>query len=390
MSSFTIPESIKAFLRCLEAAGHQAYLVGGCVRDGLLNSEPHDWDVCTDAVPDELMTLFPNALTYGMRHGTVTIKWNDTDIEVTTFRSEGVYSDHRRPDHVSFIKDLREDLARRDFTINAIAMDADGHLHDPLNGVRDLQAGVIRAVGSPEMRFQEDALRMLRAIRFSAQLGFVIAPETQNAIQSCSQLAASLSVERVALEIEKLLLTKSPSYVADMISSGLLKNWLPVTALNEAEKLNHLAPERIRRWCGFCLLLNSNCEDVLRYFRLDRKTIAICSSCSAIRHQKNRNSLFWKQAINLHGKEAAEIAAEVLSALYTTDDEQILRSVLDSGDCCMVSELAINGSDVKTIGFSGREIGFALKAALRHVWQFPDQNDRDVLLDFLERNYKHG
>ncbi len=387
--SFTIPKSIVAFLHRLEAAGYQAFLVGGCVRDGLLNLEPHDWDVCTDALPDELTVLFPNALTYGMRHGTVSVKWDNFIIEVTTFRSEGIYTDHRRPDHVSFIKDLREDLARRDFTVNAIAMDADGRLHDPFSGEQDLRAGVIRAVGFPELRFREDALRMLRAIRFSAQLGFKITEETQNAIQSCSSLTANLSAERVAQEIEKTLLTVRPSYIADMVSFGLLKNWLPVSVLNKAEKLNHLSRERIRRWCGFCLL-QSVCEDMLRRLRLDRKTIRIYSCCSSIRSQNSRNKLFWKQAIHLYGKEAAVIAAEVISALDDTDDEQILHSVVSHGDCCMISELAINGSDMKMIGLSGKEIGSALEAALRHVWQFPDQNEYDVLLNFVKRNYGHG
>ena len=390
MSSFAIPKQIVSFLRCLEAAGYQAYLVGGCVRDGLMHLEPHDWDVCTDAIPDELMTLFPNSLTYGMRHGTVTVKWDDLFIEVTTFRSEGKYTDRRRPDHVSFIKDLREDLARRDFTVNAIAMDADGHLHDPFHGVQDLNAGVIRAVGSPEMRFQEDALRMLRAIRFSAQLGFMITPETQNAIRSCAPLTSSLSVERVAQEIEKTLLTERPSNIADMISFGLLRNWLSISALEKAEKLNLLAPERIRRWCGFCLLLQSHGEDVLRRFRLDRKTIDISKCCSVVRKQRSRTTLFWKQVIHRYGKETAEIAANVLSVLDAADDERILRSILERGDCCMISELAINGSDLKKIGFSGKEIGSALEAALRHVWLFPDQNVREVLLDLLERNDGHG
>ncbi len=381
MSSFIIPNQIQAFLRHLESAGYQGYLVGGCVRDGLLNLAPHDWDVCTDALPQELLALFPNALTYGMRHGTVTVNWYQTLIEVTTFRSEDTYSDHRRPDHVAFIKDLRTDLARRDFTINAIAMDADARVHDPFGGVQDLHAGIIRAVGLPEERFREDALRMLRAIRFSAQLGFSIDSKTRNAIVSCSSLATSLSAERVSQEVEKTLLTANPERISEMIMSGLLKQWLAESIPDHPEKLKRIKCERIHRWCGFSLMMQN--EEMLNLLRLDRKTIEVCSRCLVIRKQENRDIVFWKQTIHQYGREIAQIASEVLSSWDKTNDEQIMHSILKSGECCTVSELAISGSDVQALGFSGKEIGTALETALRHVWRFPDQNECEILLSYL-------
>ena len=388
MSGFIIPSQIKDFLLFMKGKGFQAYLVGGCVRDGLLGFTPHDWDVCTDALPQEIQTLFPDAITYGIRHGTVTVRWQEQLIEVTTFRAEDTYTDHRRPDHVRYIQDLHSDLARRDFTVNAIAMDAEGLLCDPFGGLRDLEDGVIRAVGSAETRFQEDALRMLRAVRFSAQLNFGIESKTQAAILTCAPLAAALSAERVSQELEKTLLTSHPERVSDMISAGLLIPWITESLSENCDKLTKLIPNRIHRWCGFGLLFHST--ECLSRFRLDRKTVKICSVCSDLHGRKNRDALFWKQAIHQFGKETAVISSEVLSAWDSADDTQIMRSILDSGVCCTISELAISGSDLKALGCHGKEIGTALEKILHHVWVHPDHNNREFLLSRLREECQHG
>ena len=388
MSEFMIPNRIISFLRYLESKGFQAYLVGGCVRDGLLKLTPHDWDVCTDAVPQELQALFPDSLTYGMRHGTVTVKWQELMIEVTTFRAESTYTDHRRPDHVSYIQDLKSDLARRDFTVNAIAMDADRTIHDPFGGMLDLKAGVIRAVGSAEERFQEDALRMLRAVRFSAQLQFSIEPITKAAIWTCAPLTAALSSERVAQEMEKTLMTSQPERISDMLSAGLLIPWIAKSANGSYDKLKNLKPNRIHRWCGLSLLLHST--EFLKRLRLDRKTTDICTACCEIGQNQNRDDIFWKWTVYHYGKETAKLVSEVLSAWNRTDDDQILQSILDSGACCTVSELAIRGNDLMTLGFQGKEIGAALEKALRHVWSYPEHNDRELLLSYLREEDQHG
>lgn len=388
MSYFMIPNQIQSFLRHLERHGFQAYLVGGCVRDGLLNLTPHDWDICTDALPQELQALFPDSLTYGMRHGTVTVKWHDLLIEVTTFRAESAYTDHRRPDHVTFIKDLQSDLSRRDFTVNAIAMDADGQLHDPFGGLQDLSAGIIRAVGSPEARFQEDALRMLRAVRFSAQLNFTVEPLTNNAILSCAPLTAALAAERVAHEIEKTLLTAHPELVSEMAAFGLLAPWLQSMPKDHPDKLNQLPSEHIHRWCGFSLLFND--PDSLCLLRLDRKTIDVSRQCFRVRESQNRDAVFWKQTVHQYGKETAALISEVLSVWDATEDEKMLQAVMNSGECCTLSELAIKGSDLKALGFHGKDIGKALESALNHVWQHPDQNERELLLQYLREEDHHG
>ena len=174
-----IPQEVCAVLQTLERAGHEAYAVGGCVRDILMGKAPHDWDVTTSALPQETMALFDHfAIPTGLQHGTVTVRSGGLSCEVTTFRTEGDYPDHRHPAAVTFSRSLREDLQRRDLTVNAMAMDVRGTLHDPFGGQADIRRRILRCVGEPERRFQEDALRILRCLRFAAVLGFAIEPET--------------------------------------------------------------------------------------------------------------------------------------------------------------------------------------------------------------------
>ena len=271
MDSFGVPGSVLSLLLHLEANGFQAFLLGGCVRDLLLGIPPHDWDICTDALPEQMLELFPDSLTYGMRHGTVTVRWNGCAAEVTTFRAESDYSDHRRPDRVTFISDLRADLARRDFTVNAIALNARGERSDPFGGEADLRAGILRAVGNPEARFQEDALRMLRAVRFSAQLGFRLEDATQKALSSCADLVSALAAERVCAELEKTLLTGRPEMTRTMADLGLLLPWGVQSHTRPLDSLKLLPATRQFRWMGYALTL----PDIspLKKLRLDKKTI---------------------------------------------------------------------------------------------------------------------
>ncbi|MGZ4122657.1 MAG: CCA tRNA nucleotidyltransferase, partial [Tumebacillaceae bacterium] len=191
----------------LETAGFEAYLVGGCVRDRLLGRELDDYDITTSALPEEVQALFPHTVPTGIKHGTVTVIMEIDRYQVTTFRTDGEYEDGRRPSDVTFVRNLVEDLARRDFTINAMALGRDGTLHDPFGGQADLQNGLIRAVGDPMKRFGEDALRMLRAIRFAAQLRFVIEERTLAAIYYEAQTLKQIAKERVREEWQKMLLS---------------------------------------------------------------------------------------------------------------------------------------------------------------------------------------
>lgn len=207
MTEITPPRYVRRVLNSLSSRGHIACLVGGCVRDMLLGVYPNDWDISTSALPEEVMELFPDTIPTGIKHGTVTVKQGSRRVEVTTFRRDGGYTDHRHPDEVSFVGDLTSDLSRRDFTINAMAVNPDGLITDLFGGIRDLRNGLIRCVGVPGVRFKEDALRMFRALRFSARLGFEIEEGTRMAIEKCAPLAADIAAERVGEELQKLLVS---------------------------------------------------------------------------------------------------------------------------------------------------------------------------------------
>ena len=201
-----------ALLDRLHQAGYAAYVVGGCVRDSLLGLSPHDWDLCTSATPEETLALFgeKQCIPTGLQHGTITVKWKGKLYETTTFRTEGTYSDGRHPDHVEFVPDVKEDLARRDFTINAMAYSAEEGLIDPFSGRDDLAKKIVRAVGEPERRFEEDALRILRLYRFAARFGFAVEPATGQAAKNLCRHLDCVSAERIAEELTRLLAAPKP------------------------------------------------------------------------------------------------------------------------------------------------------------------------------------
>lgn len=201
-----IPEAVREILETLEAAGHEAWCVGGCVRDALLGRAPEDWDVTSSALPEETMALFGSrAVPTGLKHGTVTVRAADGPVEVTTYRVDGAYRDHRRPERVTFTRSLEEDLGRRDFTVNAMALNLRGELRDPFGGRRDLAAGVLRCVGDPDRRFREDALRILRGMRFAAELALALEPSTAEALLRSRALLGDVAPERIQAELKKLL-----------------------------------------------------------------------------------------------------------------------------------------------------------------------------------------
>ncbi|MBF0580113.1 CCA tRNA nucleotidyltransferase [Erysipelotrichaceae bacterium RD49] len=219
-----LPNSVKDVMETLEKHGFEAYLVGGCVRDALPKNKPHDFDLTTSARPEQVMELFDKTIPTGIAHGTVTVMTSDGPVEVTTFRKEGEYRDHRHPDFVDFVGDIKEDLARRDFTINAMAWNPKTGLVDPFGGRQDLQKGIVRAVGDPSKRFEEDALRMLRAYRFAGRYGFDLDPKTREAIQALAPTIANVAVERVVEEVQQILL-HSPAVLDQM--TKLLEPWIP-------------------------------------------------------------------------------------------------------------------------------------------------------------------
>ena len=387
MHFLSIPTPVSAILETFQRHGFAAYLVGGCVRDGLLGKMPHDWDICTAALPEQTLLLFPDAITTGLRHGTVTVRSGGISVEVTTFRSEGAYSDHRHPDSVRFVSDLTADLARRDFTVNAMALSASGVLQDPFGGRGDLSAGMLRAVGDPERRFQEDALRMLRAVRFSAQLGFRIEQGTETAIRMCAPLTEALAAERVRDELEKTLLSTNPQLLGMMHGMGLLRQHISRAISVRWDALWAVPPERLQRWMALVLLLAEAGDplSLLASLRLDNKTTQACRDCVALRSIQPRTELTWKAAIARRGAAAAEAAAAVLSAVDGSADAGAVQQILQRGDCCSLRQLAVSGRDLQHLGFQGADVGRALDALLHHVWRHPEDNDKATLIHLIDQ-----
>ena len=362
-----IPQEVQTVLRTLEQAGHEAYVVGGCVRDMQMGLPPHDWDVTTSALPEETMALFPHfAIPTGLQHGTVTVRSGGVSCEVTTFRTDGDYPDHRHPAAVTFTRSLREDLARRDFTINAMAMDESGAVTDLFGGREDLSRRVIRCVGEPETRFREDALRMLRAYRFAAQLGFSLDAQTQAAIRRCAPLCASLSRERVREEAEKTLLSDRPEYFGRMLAEGLLGACIRAENA-DFSGLSALPKTPEARWTA--AKLRCPAFDPAA-FRLPAKLCRLIE-LTAQTWREGRTEAEWKRLIAEHGWETAHLQAD----LQRTD---AVRQIGLRGDCVTLRQLAVTGADFPTL--CGKDVGRMLHLLLVYALEHPDQNTKTQLL----------
>ena len=389
MENISPPKYVRQVLRSLQARGHVAYLVGGCVRDMALGVRPHDWDICTSALPEQVMEVFPGALPTGLKHGTVTVRLNSRSVEVTTFRSEENYVDHRHPETVRFVGELTTDLSRRDFTINAMALSPDGLIMDPFGGLTDLERRCIRCVGSPELRFEEDALRMFRALRFSARLDFTIEEATLAAIEKKAHLATALAAERIRDEVEKTLLTPRPETVGLMLRLGLLDDFLcsrAEEALPELKALVRLPRKALDRWMAFCVVLRRrglipSVEDFLTALRLDSRTIRCCTDGAALLEgRKPHSAPEWKRLLCRWGVDTVGCAARCRDALDGGSSSRELKAVLKSGECFSMKHLAVGGDDLTALGLKGRELGEMLNFLLDYVIEYPDNNRRELLL----------
>lgn len=369
MNTIQPPKYVIHILNTLERSGYEARLVGGCVRDTLLHRRPNDWDVATAAPPEAVTELFERTVPTGIRHGTVTVLYGGSACEVTTYRVEGAYSDHRRPDSVRFTSRLEEDLSRRDFTINAMAMDASLAITDPFGGREDLSRRLIRCVGDARERFTEDALRMLRAVRFAAQLDFALDSAALEAIAGCAPLCSALSPERVAAELRAVLASRDPDMVWLMADLGLLNAWLTP---REGERTRLDTLPRCARLAHFCSDL-SRCVSItstgtfLRSLRMDTRSVKICSAAAEILASGSRD---YKRLLRDYGEDA------VLAAYPKS---RRLRAVLRSGECWSLASLAITGGELAALGYAGRELGEELRRLLEHVIDCPEDNRPEIL-----------
>lgn len=375
------PKYVLDILCALGRAGHSAALAGGCVRDSLLGRRPNDWDVASSARPEEVLALFPRCVPTGLRHGTVTVLSRGGAVEVTSFRAEGAYSDHRRPDRVAFGCSLEEDLARRDLTVNAMAMDAAGNVTDPFGGRADLERRLLRCVGAPERRFSEDALRMLRTVRFSAQLGFGVEAETLRAVRELAPLAASLSAERVRDELIKTLRSPRPELAWQLVDLGLLRAFLLTGDWNAPRPALRSLP-LYARLARFCLGLEQcgyimSTASLLAALRFDGDTQRTAAAAVEVLKSGSRD---WKRLLRDYGP-AAVLAAQ--------PKNRELRAVLRSGECWSLAELAVGGRELEELGYSGPELGRELRRLLDHVIDSPGDNRPDILCKLAERKVQN-
>lgn len=399
----TIPMDAGAaeLLHALHAAGHAAYVVGGCVRDSLLGLTPHDWDLCTSALPQQVMELFgaQRCIPTGLQHGTVTVKQSGALYEITTFRTEGTYTDGRHPDEVHFVPDVREDLARRDLTINAMAYNEKEGLVDPFGGQADLQSGIVRAVGVPRQRFTEDALRILRLYRFAARFGFAIDPPTAQAAQELCAHLDCVSVERIEEELAKLLSAPAPAAYLDKkillvilpeLSSEALAAAKPVVdacpagaenlPIRLAALLLSLGEDGIRRTLRRLRCSNACIEETAVLVREAVPGVPVSLNIYA-RRLLGKYNLCTVQRIAALGTALQPERAADFAAL-----SELAEQLDADGICCRVSQLAVNGRDLMAAGVpAGPGIRKVLEALLDGVIREEYPNERQALLAAVQQ-----
>ena len=394
-------EGAAELLDTLHRAGYAAYVVGGCVRDSLLGLTPHDWDLCTSALPQQGMELFgeEKCIPTGLQHGTVTVKQGGGLYEITTFRTEGAYTDGRHPDEVHFVPDVREDLARRDFTINAMAYNAKEGLVDPFGGQADLQSGILRAVGVPHQRFTEDALRILRLYRFAARFGFAIDPPTAQAAQELCAHLDCVSVERIEEELAKLLSAPAPAAYLDEKILGVVLPELSPEALAAARPVVDACPagEQALPVRLAALLLSLGEDGTRRTLRRLRCSNA-CIEETAVLVREVVSGV--PVSLNIYARRLLGkynlCTVQRLAALGTAlQPERLadfaalseLAEQLDAdGVCCRVSQLAVNGRDLMAAGVpAGPGIRKVLEALLDGVIREEYPNERQALLAAVQQ-----
>ena len=395
--SFPLDPGAAALLTRLHAAGHAAYAVGGCVRDSLLGQTPHDWDLCTSATPEQVLELFGEAhcIPTGLQHGTVTVKHGGELYEITTFRTEGAYSDGRHPDHVAFVPDVKEDLARRDFTINAMAYNAEEGLIDPFGGQNDLAAGIVRAVGEPQRRFEEDALRILRLYRFAARFGFAIDPATGQAARALCRHLDCVSEERIAEELSRLLAAPAPGAYLEAEVLAVIFPELDAAELPESRRiLDALEPGMehvpVRLAALLCPLGEAGARAALRRLKCSNAltgTVATLVREAAAGMPGAALTLTAKRFLSRYDLATITDLTALCSAQHPEQAEafaalqQEAARLVEKNVCCRINQLAVNGRDLMDAGIRpGPRLRRVLDALLEQVLTGQLPNEKAALL----------
>ena len=440
---FEIPQKVEIIINILEKAGYEAYAVGGCVRDALLGRTPNDWDITTSAKPEQVKALFHRTVDTGIAHGTVTVLLEKEGFEVTTYRVDGEYEDGRHPNEVTFTACLEEDLKRRDFTINAMAYNPRKGLVDLFEGQKDLENKVIRCVGDPLERFTEDALRIMRAVRFSAQLGFSLEEETRKALSVLAPNLKHVSAERIQVELVKLLVSPHPDYLRIAYEAGVTREFLPEFDLcmetpqntphhcyTVGEHILHslllVQPDKVLRLTMLfhdiakpvMRKTDENGRDhfkmhapegekmaksILRRLKFDNDTISKVSRL--IKYHDDRpmpEMRSVRRAVNRIGEDLFPMYLEVQEADMLAQSEyrreeksarlkgvaECYHKVVEEKQCVSLKTLAVTGRDLIQAGYKpGPELGEVLKEMLEHVLEEPSDNTKEKLMEFIKEKH---
>lgn len=435
-----LPEKVTVIIQNLQMHGYEAYAVGGCVRDSVLARKPEDWDITTSAKPEEVKRLFRRTVDTGIEHGTVTVLLGKERFEVTTYRIDGIYEDNRHPKEVVFTNNLEEDLKRRDFTINAMAYNDDVRLVDPFGGMKDLNHHLIRCVGDPEERFSEDALRILRAVRFSAQLSFPIEPQTAEAIRRLAPSLQYISAERIQTELVKLLVSPCPERIRDAYELGITKVILPEwdemegveqhtphhkydVAEHTLYALKNVKRNKILRltmlfhdmgkpfmkttdengrdhFKGHSLVSEEIARTVMRRLKFDNETMRkvtrlVCyhdyrieATSKNVRRAMNRigTDLFpYYLAVRLADVKAQSAYRKREKIENIIAIREIYQDILLKGQCVSLKDLAVSGKDLIYLGMKpGKELGNMLNELLEWVIDEPSYNKKEILCEYVK------
>ncbi len=435
-----IPEYARIAMKALNENGFSAFVVGGCVRDSIMGKIANDWDMTTSALPEETLEVFKNYRTIptGLKHGTVTVLIDKQPLEITTYRIDGTYTDNRRPDNVNFTRNIENDLSRRDFTVNAMAYNETDGIVDLFGGVKDIENKIIRCVGEPDKRFQEDALRIMRAIRFSSVLGFEIEKETADSIRRNKHLLKNIAAERIRVELEKLLLGDDAERVllefSDVIfeiipelkaTSGVKQNcpyhiydvWHHIVksvASGEKNKyvklamlLHDIGKPQMKttdnngqdHFKGHASVSADMAFEILKRLRYDNKTISVVTKLiyhhddrlyNAPQNVKKHASKFGFEFLYLLDKVSrADMIAQnpEMGGRFSACDNymELLKKVEEEDSCLKISDLAVNGNDLISLGYHGKEIGKTLELLLEKVLKNETENTREALMNFLTK-----
>ena len=422
-----IPKEVSFLIDTIYENGYEAFMVGGCVRDSILNLTPNDYDITTSATPQEIMNIFKDykIIDTGIKHGTVSIILNNNIYEITTYRIEGEYENNRRPKNVEFTSNIEEDLKRRDFTINAMAYNEQFGIVDKFNGLEDLQKRIIKTVGNPDERFEEDGLRMIRAIRFSSKLGFSIDENTLNSIYKNAYIIKNISIERINDEFTKTLVSDNPQNIILLYKTKILENLGIHCNLNgyyykELERdinilkscdnnlldrlimLEYLISNKILKYIDKHEKYKYYCENIkkvniINNLRYSNKVINYCNDIMEymIKDLEKIDNIVIKRYLNNIGYEKLNkvFKLKLIYNVFLDNKNKAeffrqciikLNEIENSKECYKISDLDINGKILKDLGYKGKEIGEKLNFLLDEVIKNPLLNKKDILINLLK------